>query len=172
VVAYALAGTVDIDLINQSRSAPADGQPVYLKGHLADHAEVQEAIAQSVTRNVRERYADVFTGSEMWQEIKVSGGDLYEWDEDLDLYPAPAFLPGMTLEVPSVEDIRGARVLGLFRDSITTDHISPAGSIAARQPGRASTCRSTASNTAISTPTARGAATTGSWRAAPSPTSA
>jgi aconitate hydratase len=97
--------------------------------------EVQEAIAQSVTSEMyRSKYADVFTGSEMWQDVSVSGGDLYEWDETSTYIQHPPFFQDLTLEVPAVSDIRRARVLGLFRDSITTDHISPAGSIAVDSP--------------------------------------
>jgi aconitate hydratase len=135
VVAYALAGTVDIDLINEPLGAGADGAPVYLKDIWPTTQEVQEAIAQSVTSEMyRSKYADVFGGSEMWREIGVSGGDLYEWNEASTYIQHPPFFQELTLEVPSVSDITGARVLGLFRDSITTDHISPAGSIAVDSP--------------------------------------
>jgi aconitate hydratase len=135
VVAYALAGTVDIDLINEPLGTGADGAPVYLRDIWPTTREVQEAIAASVTSEMyRSKYADVFTGSEMWQEIGVSGGDLYEWDETSTYIQHPPFFQDLTLEVPSVSDIKGARVLGLFRDSITTDHISPAGSIAPDSP--------------------------------------
>jgi aconitate hydratase len=135
VVAYALAGTVDIDLVNQPLGTGSDGMPVYLKDIWPTTQEIQEAIAQSVTSEMyRSKYADVFTGSELWQEIGVSGGDLYEWDETSTYIQHPPFFQELTLEVPPVCDIKGARVLGLFRDSITTDHISPAGSIAADSP--------------------------------------
>jgi aconitate hydratase A / 2-methylisocitrate dehydratase len=135
VVAYALAGTVDIDLINQPLGTGKDGTSVYLKDIWPTTHEVQEAIAQSVTSEMyREKYADVFTGSEMWNEIKVSGGDLYDWDETSTYIQHPPFFQEVTEDVPSVSDITGARVLGLFRDSITTDHISPAGSIAIDSP--------------------------------------
>jgi len=135
VVAYALAGTVDIDLAEEPLGTGADGQPVYLKDIWPTSQEVQEAIDQSVTSEMyREKYADVFSGSEMWREIEVSGGDLYDWDETSTYIQHPPFFQEVTSDLPSVEDIRGARVLGLFRDSITTDHISPAGSIAADSP--------------------------------------
>jgi aconitate hydratase len=135
VVAYALAGTVDIDLVKEPLGTGADGQPVYLKDIWPTTQEVREAIEQNVTSEMyREKYADVFTGSEMWREIKVSGGDLYDWDETSTYIQHPPFFQDVTPEVPSVSEIKGARVLGLFQDSITTDHISPAGSIAADSP--------------------------------------
>ena len=135
VVAYALAGTVDINLIKEPLGTSADGQPVYLKDIWPTTQEVQEAIAKSVTSEMyRSKYADVFTGSEMWQEISVSGGELYEWDETSTYIQHSPFFQELKLEVSSVTDIKGARVLGLFRDSITTDHISPAGSIAPDSP--------------------------------------
>jgi len=135
VVAYALAGTVDIDLVNEPLGTAADGQPVYLKDIWPTTQEVQEAIAANVTSEMyREKYADVFSGSEMWQEIEVSGGDLYEWDETSTYIQYPPFFQTLTQDVPLISDIKGARVLGLFGDSITADHISPAGSIAPDSP--------------------------------------
>ena len=135
VVAYALAGTVDFDLVKEPLGTGADGQSVYLKDIWPTTQEVQEAIAQSVTSEMyREKYADVFTGSEMWHDIEVSGGELYDWDETSTYIQHPPFFQELTLDVPSVSNIKGARVLGLFRDSITTDHISPAGSIASDSP--------------------------------------
>ena len=135
VVAYALAGTVDIDLIKEPLGTGGDGQPVYLKDIWPTTQEVQQAIDRSVTSEMyREKYADVFTGSDMWREIEVSGGDLYDWDETSTYIQHPPFFQEVTPDLPSVSDIKGARVLGLFRDSITTDHISPAGSIAPDSP--------------------------------------
>ena len=135
VVAYALAGTVDFDLINEPLGKDKAGQPVYLKDIWPTTQEVQAAIEANVTSQMyREKYADVFTGSDMWRDIKVSGGDLYDWDETSTYIQHPPFFQKVMREVPSVSDIKGARVLGLFRDSITTDHISPAGSIAIDSP--------------------------------------
>jgi len=135
VVAYALAGTVDIDLANEPLGTGADDQPVYLKDIWPTTRDVQEAIDQNVTSEMyRTKYADVFTGSDMWREIKVSGGDLYDWDDTSTYIQHPPFFREVTKEVPSINDITGARVLGLFRDSITTDHISPAGAIAPDSP--------------------------------------
>jgi len=135
VVAYALAGTVDIDLTHEPLGTGSDGEAVYLKDIWPTSAEIQEAVASNITSDMfREKYADVFTGSEMWQEVEVSGSDLYEWDENSTYIQHPPFFQEVMPEVPSVSDIKGARVLGLFGDSITTDHISPAGSIAANSP--------------------------------------
>ena len=97
VVAYALAGTVDIDLVNEPLGTGADGQPVYLKDIWPTTEEIQEAIAANVTSEMyREKYADVFSGSEMWNEIKVSGGDLYEWDEASTYIQHPPFFQEVT----------------------------------------------------------------------------
>ena len=135
VVAYALAGTVDIDLNHESLGIGSDGQPVYLKDLWPSQQEINEAIAASVKAEMfQEKYADVFSGSEMWQEIKVKEGDLFEWSEDSTYIHHPPYFQKLTLDVPPIEDIKGARVLGIFGDSITTDHISPAGNIATDSP--------------------------------------
>ncbi|MGD8402437.1 MAG: aconitate hydratase AcnA, partial [Anaerolineales bacterium] len=115
VVAYALAGSVDFDLVNEPLGTGKDGQPVYLKDIWPTSGEVQEAIAQSLTSEMyREKYADVFSGSDMWREIEVSGGDLYDWDETSTYIQHPPFFQEVTSDLPSIEDIHGARVLGLF----------------------------------------------------------
>ncbi len=135
VVAYALAGTVDIDLNNESLGIGADGQPVYLKDLWPTQQEINETIGSSVRAQMfKEKYADVFSGSEMWKEIKVKEGDLFEWSEDSTYIHHPPYFQTVTLDVPSIKDIQGARVLGVFGDSITTDHISPAGNIATDSP--------------------------------------
>lgn len=135
VVAYALAGTVDIDLNHESLGIGSDGQPVYLKDLWPTQQEINEAIAASVKAEMfKEKYADVFSGSEMWQEIKVKEGDLFEWSEESTYIHHPPYFQRLTLEVPPMEEIKGARVLGVFGDSITTDHISPAGNIAIDSP--------------------------------------
>ena len=135
VVAYALAGTVDIDLVNEPLGADENGQPVYLRDLWPSQSEINEAIGASVKSEMfKEKYADVFSGSEMWQEIQVSGGDLYDWDENSTYIHHPPYFQSISLDVPSVKAIKSARVLGMFRDSITTDHISPAGNIAADSP--------------------------------------
>ncbi len=134
VVAYALAGTVDIDLNNEPLGEGANG-PVYLRDIWPSSAEIAEAVAAHVRVEMfNDKYSSVFEGTEAWQEIKISGGDLYQWDESSTYIHHPPYFQELTLEFGSVSDIRGARVLGLFGDSITTDHISPAGNIAADSP--------------------------------------
>jgi len=135
VVAYALAGTVDIDLNNEALGNGSDGKPVYLKDLWPSQKEINDAVAASVKREMfQDKYADVFSGSDMWKEIKVSEGDLFPWSEESTYIHHPPYFQSLTANVPSVSDIKGARVLGLFGDSITTDHISPAGNIAADSP--------------------------------------
>ena len=134
VVAYALAGTVDIDLDNEPLGEGADG-PVYLKDIWPTQKEIADTIASSLNvKMFEDRYASVFEGSDLWKEIEVSGGDIYEWDEKSTYIHHPPYFQELTLDVSAVEDIKSARVLGLFRDSITTDHISPAGNIATDSP--------------------------------------
>ena len=135
VVAYALAGTVDIDLNHESLGIGSDGQPVYLKDLWPSQQEINEAIAASVKAEMfQEKYADVFSGSDMWQEIKVKEGDLFEWSEESTYIHHPPYFQTLTLDLPPIQEIKGARVLGVFGDSITTDHISPAGNIATDSP--------------------------------------
>jgi aconitate hydratase len=135
VVAYALAGTVDIDLNHEALGIGSDGQPVYLKDLWPTQQEINEAIAASVKAEMfKERYSDVFSGSDMWQEIKVKEGDLFEWREDSTYIHHPPYFQRLILDVPPIAEIKGARVLGVFGDSITTDHISPAGNIATDSP--------------------------------------
>ena len=135
VVAYALAGTVDIDLDKEPVGTGSDGQPVFLKDLWPTQQEINEVTTSSVRAEMfKDKYADVFSGSDMWKEIKVTGGDLYEWDESSTYIHHPPYFQELSMEVGLVKDIHAARVLGLFGDSITTDHISPAGNIAADSP--------------------------------------
>ena len=135
VVAYALAGTVDIDLVNEPLGTGSDGAAVYLKDLWPSQQEITEAVTASVKREMfQEKYADVFSGSDMWKEIKVSEGDLFPWSEASTYIHHPPYFQTLTTNVPSVTDIKSARVLGVFGDSITTDHISPAGNIASDSP--------------------------------------
>ncbi len=135
VVAYALAGTVDIDLDSEPLGTGADGQAIYLRDIWPSQREISDTIATAVRSQMfTDKYASVFEGSEMWKEIKVTSSDLYAWDEASTYIHHPPFFQELTLEVPHIADIRGARVLGVFGDSITTDHISPAGNIAADSP--------------------------------------
>ena len=134
VVAYALAGTVDIDLDKEPLGEGSDG-PVYLKDIWPTQEEIAQTIATSLNVSMfEERYASVFEGSDMWKAINVSGGDLYEWNESSTYIHHPPYFQTLTLDVPSVENIKGARVLCMFGDSLTTDHISPAGNIATDSP--------------------------------------
>ena len=135
VVAYALAGTVDIDLINEPLGTASDDSPVYLKDLWPSQQEISDTIAANVKAEMfKEKYADVFSGSDMWKDIKVTGGDLYEWDENSTYIHHPPYFQTISLEVGSIQGIKSARVLGMFGDSITTDHISPAGNIAVESP--------------------------------------
>jgi aconitate hydratase len=134
VVAYALAGTVNIDLTREPIGMGKDG-PVYLKELWPTLQEVTELVETSLDKGMFvERYASVFEGSSMWKDIKVSGGELFEWDEASTYIHHPPFFQDLTLEVPSIKNIHAARVLALLGDSITTDHISPAGNIAMDSP--------------------------------------
>jgi aconitate hydratase len=134
VVAYALAGTVDIDLDKEPLGEGNDG-PVYLKDIWPTQQEISETVASSLNVGMfSDRYASVFEGSETWKAINVSGGDIYEWSDASTYIHHPPYFQSLTLDVPHVSDIHSARVLGLFGDSITTDHISPAGNIATDSP--------------------------------------
>ncbi len=134
VVAYALAGTVDIDLDKEPLGEGTDG-PVYLKDIWPTQQEIAETIASSLNVSMfSDRYASVFEGSETWKNINVSGGDIYEWSDSSTYIHHPPYFQTLSLDVPNVSDVHSARVLGFFGDSITTDHISPAGNIATDSP--------------------------------------
>lgn len=135
VVAFALAGTVDIDLDKEPLGTARDGQPVYLKDLWPTQKEIAETIGANVqSKMFHEKYASVFEGSDMWKAIKVTGGDLYEWDEASTYIHHPPYFQSLTMELSAVQEIKGARVLCLLNDWITTDHISPAGNIAVDSP--------------------------------------
>ncbi len=135
VVAYALAGTVDIDLLHEPLGWDTQGQPVYLKDIWPTNEEVRQVIESNLRREMfLEKYAHVFEGTEMWQAIDAPGGELYEWDETSTYIHHPPYFENFSLEVPPLREIRGARVLAMFGDSITTDHISPAGNIPPESP--------------------------------------
>ena len=134
VVAYALAGRMDIDLNTEPLGIGTDG-PVFLRDIWPSPTEVQDEILRSVKSEMfRRQYANVFEGDEEWRQISVPGGDTYAWDPSSTYVKNPPYFEGMTLEPAGVKPIAGARVLGMYGDSITTDHISPAGSIAAGSP--------------------------------------
>jgi len=134
VVAFALAGTVNIDLASEPIGMGRDG-PVYLKDIWPTSQEIAELVETSLDKGMFEqRYASVFEGSKIWQDIQVSGGDQFQWDEASTYIHHPPFFQDLTLDVPHIKNIQGARVLALMGDSITTDHISPAGNIAMDSP--------------------------------------
>ena len=135
VVAYALAGRIDVDLYNEPLGTGDDGQPVYLKDIWPTRNEVAETMEQALQSDMfRKTYAEVFEGSEQWRAMPVPTGDLYEWDPDSTYVRNPPFFEGLTHEPPPVEPISGAKVLVYLGDSVTTDHISPAGAIKADSP--------------------------------------
>ncbi|TPM14643.1 aconitate hydratase AcnA [Mesorhizobium sp. B2-3-6] len=135
VVAHALAGTVTKDLTTEPLGEDRNGKPVYLKDIWPSSAEIQEFIEKNVTRELFARkYADVFKGDENWQNVKAPEGQTYAWDDNSTYVQNPPYFAGMTTGFGKIGDIKGARVLGLFGDKITTDHISPAGSIKAASP--------------------------------------
>ncbi|NTU83426.1 MAG: aconitate hydratase AcnA [Chloroflexales bacterium] len=136
VVAYALAGRVDIDLTSEPLGTGKDGQPVFLKDVWPTQAEVQQTIAEAIQSDMYQRsYASVFVGDEHWEGIAVPTGDRFAWDAASTYVRRPPYFDGMSKEAPAqVREIEGARVLAVLGDSITTDHISPAGSIKATSP--------------------------------------
>ncbi|HRI07506.1 MAG TPA: aconitate hydratase AcnA [Nannocystaceae bacterium] len=135
VVAYALAGTVDIDLQNEPIGAGKDGQAVYLRDIWPSQEEVESTIAACLGREqFISQYADVFAGSPEWQAIKTSGGSLFTWDEKSTYVQEPPFFVDLAADPSPIGAIRGARVLAKLGDSVTTDHISPAGSIKKDSP--------------------------------------
>jgi aconitate hydratase len=135
VVAYALAGTTDLDMINEPLGHSATGEPIYLRDIWPTSAEVKQAVADSVTAEMFvEQYSNVFTGNETWNEIPKSGGELYDWDATSTYIQEPPFFTDLTPEVKPITNITGARVLVKVGNSITTDHISPAGSISRSSP--------------------------------------
>ena len=136
VVAYALAGTVDIDLTTEPLGADRDGNPVFLRDIWPSSAEIQDTIAASLNAEMyRGEYANVFGGNPTWNAIPVAEGDLFPWDNAHSTYiHEPPFFVDLAPEPAAPQDIRAARVLAYLGDNITTDHISPAGSIEADSP--------------------------------------
>ena len=135
VVAYALAGTVDIDLRSEPLGTGDDGRPVHLADIWPSSAEIRDLVASSVSADqFRDKYADVFSGAEEWQQVEVTGDETYDWVDSSTYIRHPPFFSTMELEVPTSPSIRDARVLALLGDSVTTDHISPAGAIPLDSP--------------------------------------
>jgi aconitate hydratase len=134
VVAYAIAGRIDIDPYSEPLARDAAGQDVYLRDLWPTQEEINRAIAENVTvEEFRAAYADVFAGDARWRSLEAAGGQTYDWPESTYIRKPPYF-EGMTMAVGEAEDIRGARCLAVLGDSITTDHISPAGSIKPDSP--------------------------------------
>ena len=135
VVAYALAGTVDTDIINDALGNDLDGRPVYLKDIWPSSKEVADAVTANVTSAMfRSTYATVFDGDKRWQGLNITEGNRFAWVDDSTYIKRPTFFDGMTMQPPGITPINGARVLARLGDSITTDHISPAGAIQADSP--------------------------------------
>jgi aconitate hydratase len=135
VVAYALAGTMDIDLLTEPLGTGSDGQPVYLRDIWPNPKEIDDVIAGAVRSDMfTSRYADVFTGDERWQGLDTPTGETFTWDARSTYVRKPPYFDGMASEPADVTDIEGARVLAKLGDSVTTDHISPAGAIKADSP--------------------------------------
>ena len=135
VVAYAIAGTVDIDLSTEPLGQGKDGQDVFLRDLWPDFADITEGMNRAITPEVFKRLYDGIEGSnETWNQIPVKGGDLFAWDRESTYIQEPPFFDEMTLELPPIRPIEEARVLVKVGDSVTTDHISPAGAIAKTSP--------------------------------------
>lgn len=135
VLAYALAGTTDIDLLEEPLGQDKDGNPVYLREIWPSNAEIQGVVDRSITPEMFNReYGEIYTSNETWNEIPTRGGELYDWDPESTYIQEPPFFTELTPDVDPIDNIEGARVLAKVGDSTTTDHISPAGSIAKDSP--------------------------------------
>jgi aconitate hydratase len=135
VVAYALAGTTDIDLSTEPLGTGSDGKPVFLKDIWPTPQEVADTVRDSIDAKMfRDSYGDVFAGDANWRSIAVPAGDVYAWDDKSTYVRNPPYFDGMTMTPGKVQPIKGARALALLGDSVTTDHISPAGDIARGSP--------------------------------------
>jgi len=138
VVAYALAGSMNIDITTQAIGTDKDGKPIYLKDVWPTNKEVQELVLSTVTPKMfKEKYADVFAGDASWKGIKISKGQTYDWDNNSTYIQNPPYFEGMKMERVKVGNVKNARILAVFGDSITTDHISPAGNISKKSPAAA-----------------------------------
>jgi aconitate hydratase len=135
VVAYAIAGTVDIDLTREPLGKDRQGKPIYLRDVWPSQEEIAETMSRAVQpRMFREIYANVWDGNQTWNAVPVSGGVLYQWNPESTYIQDPPFFVEFGPEPPPIRDVRGARVLAVLGDSVTTDHISPAGDIAVDSP--------------------------------------
>jgi len=135
VVAYALAGTVNIDLSQDSLGTGKDGRPVYLKDIWPSSSEIMETVSRSITPQMfKENYADLYTANQEWNKIASGDSPIYRWDAQSTYVQEPPYFEGLASGSSAVQDIQGARALAVLGDSVTTDHISPAGSIPAKSP--------------------------------------
>ena len=135
VVAYAIAGNMNIDVSRDALGEDRDGNPVYLRDIWPSNREVEETILANLSPEMyRARYANVFDGSDEWQAVPTSGGLTYDWNDGSTYVQNPPYFEGMSMEIGDIEDVHGARELAVLGDSITTDHISPAGNIAKDGP--------------------------------------
>jgi aconitate hydratase len=135
VVAYALAGRMDLDIANEPLGTGSDGGPVYLRDIWPTQQEVETAVRTSArTEFFAKEYAEVFAGDASWNSIKIPTGDIYEWTDDSTYIKQPPYFDDMVDPATSVKDLKGLRVLAVLADSVTTDHISPAGSIPVDSP--------------------------------------
>ncbi|HEY5781753.1 MAG TPA: aconitase family protein, partial [Lysobacter sp.] len=135
VVAYALAGTVDIDMTREPIGHTPDGKDVYLRDIWPSNKEIGDIISATVGPELfAQNYADVFKGDSRWNQIASPEGESFRWDGESTYIKNPPYFDGITMQVGTIDDVRGARVLGMFGDSITTDHISPAGNIKKDSP--------------------------------------
>jgi aconitate hydratase len=135
VVAYALAGSMDHDFENEPLGTDPHGQPVYLRDIWPSPSEIQQVIASAISAEMfATDYADVFAGDERWQSLPTPTGDTFDWDPESTYVRRPPYFDGMGLEPEPVSDVAGARVLAMLGDSVTTDHISPAGAIKPDSP--------------------------------------
>jgi aconitate hydratase len=135
VVAFALAGRVDVDLLNDPIGIANDGKPVFLRDIWPSKLEIQESISNALRPDMfKEKYANVFSGNATWNSIKFNESELYSWNPDSTYIQEPPFFVGLTRQEPEITEIIGARVLAVLGDSITTDHISPAGSFSPESP--------------------------------------
>jgi len=135
VVAYAIAGSLNVDIVNEPLGEDADGNPVYLKDIWPTNQEIRETIDQCLTPEMfRQRYGNVFEGPEQWRKIETVPSETYEWNAGSTYVQNPPYFEGMKTEPDAIEDVHGARLLAKLGDSITTDHISPAGSFSKDTP--------------------------------------
>ncbi|WP_372890448.1 aconitate hydratase AcnA [Rhodosalinus sp.] len=134
-VAYALVGDMNVDITREPLGEDKDGNPVYLKDIWPDPKEIAELVERTVTRDAfQEKYADVFKGDEKWRDVETTDSETYDWPAHSTYVQNPPYFQDMSPEAGTIEDVEGARILGLFGDMVTTDHISPAGAFKADTP--------------------------------------